>query len=268
MTFTPGSEDEQARIITRLVDGSLSDAERRDVEAWAEMNPEVERQVAGQRRVALELRTGGPATPDRLLDAVEARVAASGGSRKPSPANRPGRSGHRWRPAVAVALLSAAVLAVGVSIGVSSGGGGPSITRAASLAYAPPTQPAPPARTATLLDVSYGGVTYPNYAARFGAVATGARVDRIGGRPALTVFYRLRDGTRLSYTVFSGKPVPLPGVPSQVAAVDGVPLRVYHTRSGLTIVTLVRHGRTCVLAAPTTHGVVLALAEAPLEQAA
>ena len=244
MTFTPRSEDEQAQIITRLVDGSLSDAECADVEAWADTHPEVEHQVASQRRVAVELRTGGPEVPERVVDAVEARVAATRGSRRRSPANHAGTSAYRWRPVVAVAMLSAVVLAVGVSIGLGNGGGGPSITRAASLAYAPSTQPAPPARTATLLDVSYGGVTYPNYAARFGAVATGARVDRLGGRPALTVFYRLSNGTRLSYTVFSGKPVPLPGVPSQVAVVDGVRLRVYHTRSGLTIVTLVRHGRT------------------------
>jgi hypothetical protein len=153
-------------------------------------------------------------------------------------------------------------LVVGLAIGLG-GGSSPSIGGAAALAFAPATQPAPAAQSATLLDVSYGGVTYPNYASQFGAVPTGQRTDRIGGRPALTVFYRLSNGRRLSYTVFSGKPVALPSAAREVMF-DGVPLRVFNTRSGLAVVTLVRFGRTCVLAAPTTQDAVLALAAAPI----
>ena len=94
------------------------------------------------------------------------------------------------------------------------------------------------------------------------------RTDRIGGRPALTVFYRLRDGTRLSYTVFSGRPVPRPAFARSVVY-QGVPLHVFRTRNGLSVVTLVRFGRTCVLAARTPPSVVLGLAAAPVrEQAA
>ena len=50
---------------------------------------------------------------------------------------------------------------------------------------------------------------------------------------------------------------------------EGVPLTTFSTRPGLAVVTLVRFGRTCVLAGPTTRDVLLALAAAPVrEQAA
>jgi hypothetical protein len=143
------------------------------------------------------------------------------------------------------------------------GSGRPSVGAAAQLAFSPSKTPPPTARTPKLLDVSYAGITYPNYARQFGAVPTGQRIDRIGGRPALTVFYRLRDGTRLSYTVFSGKPVPLPAAARSVTF-RGVPLRTFSTASGLSVVTLVRNGRTCVLAARTPRDVVLGLAAAPV----
>ena len=113
-----------------------------------------------------------------------------------------------------------------------------------------------------LLDASYGGVTFPNYQ-KFAVPPTGTRTDRLGGRPALTVFYRLPDGTPLSYTVFSGKAVPLPSGVRDVVY-EGVPLRLFRTSSGLSVVTLVRHGRTCVLAARTRPDVVLGLAAAPV----
>jgi len=108
-------------------------------------------------------------------------------------------------------------------------------------------------------------VTYPNYA-KFSVPATGTRTDRIGGRSALTVFYRVSSGAQMSYTVFSGKAVPLPSSATSVVF-DGVPLHWFSTSSGLSDVTLVRYGRTCVLAAPVKPNVVLALAAAPvLEQ--
>jgi hypothetical protein len=161
-------------------------------------------------------------------------------------------------PAVALAAVALALV-----IGLRSGPG-PTITGAARLAYAPAISPPPRAQSATLLDVSYGGVTYPNYERQFDAIPTGQRIDRLGGRAALTVFYRLADGARLSYTVFSGEPVPLPRAARSVVY-DGVSLRVFPAAK-LAVVTLVRFGRTCVLAAPTTPDLVLALAAAPIRE--
>ncbi|HTU87098.1 MAG TPA: hypothetical protein VMF57_16085 [Solirubrobacteraceae bacterium] len=254
MRFRQSPEDQEAVKITRLVDQPASGGEP----------PEIQRQVAAERRVARELRDGGPAVPDRLVHAVEAKVREAYGT---DARRARTRRATGWRPAVAAGGLAVVIAALVIAaVGVGGGGARPSMTAAASLAFAPSTGPAPAARSATLLDTSYEGVTYPNYA-KFSVPATGTRTDRLEGRPVLTVFYRLSDGTRLSYTVFSGHAIPLPADAKSVVF-DGVPLHWFSTSSGLSVVTLVRHGRTCVLAAPVKPDVVLALAAAPvLEQA-
>lgn len=261
MRFRQTPEDQEAIEITRLVDEPGEPVARAD-------RPELRRQVESERRVARELRTEGPAVPDRLLSAIEAKVRDAYGpeaGRHQIKRPRPALTG--WRPALAAGGLAVVVAAIViVAIGAGGGTAKPSIPAAASLAFAPSTGPAPAVRTATLLDTSYGGVTYPNYA-KFSVPPSGQRTDRIGGRPALTVFYRLPNGTRLSYTVFSGQAVPLPSS-ARTVVYEGVPLKEFSTSSGLSVVTLVRHGRTCVLAAKTKPDVVLGLAAAPvLEQA-
>ena len=238
------------------------------MQAWVDGQPAIARQVASQRRVAHELRVGGPAVPDRLEATVHAQIAAR---------NRGGaaRSSRSWTTALrgprlafaGATLVALCALVVVLAVGTGSGANQPSITAAASLAFAPSTGAAPAAQSAKLLNVSYAGIQYPNYAAQFAVLASGRRFDRIGGRPALTVFYRLPNGARLSYTVFSGKPVPLPSN-ARVVVFDGVPLHFFKTKSGLAVVTLVRFGRTCVLAAPTTRDLVLALAAAPIHDQA
>ncbi|MBV9942206.1 MAG: hypothetical protein JO262_08785 [Solirubrobacterales bacterium] len=257
MRFRPSREEQQAAQITRLVDDQGADTSSSQAGAWGEQ-PEIRRQVAAQRRVAQELRTGGPDVPADLVSTVEAKVRQAYG-RQPA---RPGRIALSWRPAVAVVGLAAVCAAIVIAAVGVGGGGRPSIPAAAELAFAPSTGPAPAARSATYLDASYGGVTYPNYQ-KFSVPPTGTRTDRIGGRPALTVFYRLPNGTRLSYTVFSGKAVPLPAVTKSVVF-EGVPLKTFTTSSGLSVVTLVRYGRTCVLAAKVKPDVVLGLAAAPV----
>jgi hypothetical protein len=264
MQYVPRSEEDKARAITRLVDGTASESERAALEAWAAGQPEVGREVEQQRRVARELRTGGPPIPPGLLNHVGERAGIADRHELPVKQARPGLSisGRRAGLAVAAAVI-ALVAVVAIAANPFGGGAGPSIDAAAQLAFAPSRSPAPAPKSPRLLDVSYAGITYPNYAREFGAVPTGKRIDRIGGRPALTVFYRLRDGSRLSYTVFSGKPVALPGAAKEVIF-KGVPLRSFSTKSRLTVVTLVRYGRTCVLAAQTPRDVVLGLAAAPV----
>lgn len=264
----PTPDDQEAQAITRLVDGpapapGANPPAEAGTEAgtWAD-RPEIRRQVESERRVSRQLRTGGPEVPDRLVRAVQDQVHQRYGAAADSSGRRRLGTGLSWRPAVAVAAFAAACAAIVIGITGSVGKSGPSIPAAAALAFAPSTGPAPAARTGRLLDVAYGGVTYPNYA-KFSVPATGTRNDRIGGRPALTVFYRLPNGTRLSYTVFSGTPIPLPRDVRSVTF-EGVPLREFSTSSGLSVVTLVRYGRTCVLAAHVKPDVVLGLAAAPV----
>ncbi|MBV8945519.1 MAG: hypothetical protein JOZ95_08865 [Solirubrobacterales bacterium] len=256
MRFRPSPEELQATQITRLVDDPAADTASSEGGTWAE-RPEIRRQIAAQRRVAQELRVGGPDVPAGLVGSVEAKVRQAYGPR----AAGSRRATPGWRPAVAVAGLAAVCAAI-VIAAVGAGGSRPSIPAAAALAFAPSTGPAPAARSATYLDASYGGVTYPNYQ-KFSVPPTGTRTDRIGGRPALTVFYRLPNGTRLSYTVFSGRAVPPPAGTKNVVFA-GVPLKTFSTSSGLSVVTLVRYGRTCVLAAKVKPNVVLGLAAAPV----
>lgn len=266
MRFRRPAKDQQAVGITRLVDAPPAvDAESNDASAWTD-RPEIRHQIASQRRVAEQLRTGGPEVPGRLVSSVEAKVRKAYGPDAGRPRRRLLPRGSGWGSAVALGGLAAICAAVVIAISVGGGTNGPSIPAAARLAFAPSTGPAPPARSATVLDVSYGGVTYPNYQ-KFSVPPTGTRNDLIGGRPALTVFYRLPNGTRLSYTVFSGKAVGLPPGAKSVVF-EGVPLKTFTTSSGLSVVTLVRYGRTCVLAAKVRPDVVLGLAAAPvLEQA-
>jgi hypothetical protein len=261
----PTYDEDDARLVTQLVDGSLTEADRRAAEELRARRPEVSSEVASEQRVVTELKSSGPPVPDHLVTAVTQRVEARYGPARARLRAGPERGRHGWHTWIAApaAALAVALVVVLLLLGVGSSSSGPSIVKAAQLAYAPATRPAPPARSARFLDLSYGGVTFPNYERPFGVVPSGERFDRLGGRPALTVFYRLKDGTRLSYTVFSGKAVPRP---SEARAVlyDGVRLHVFRTGSRLAVVTLVRFGRTCVLAAPTPKDLVLALAAEPI----
>jgi hypothetical protein len=247
MRIRQSPEDQEAAAITRLVDDASAEPDR----------PEIRRQVAAERRVAKDLRTGGPTPTDHLINSVEAKVREAYG-----PQAKPHKR-RTWVPVAAAAGLAIVIAAVViVAVGNSGGSKGPTIPAAAQLAFAPSTGPAPGAKNATLLDVSYGGVTFPNYK-KLAVPPTGTRTDKIGGRPALTVFYRLPDGTPVSYTVFSGKAIPLPKNTRNVTY-EGVPLKTFTTSNGLAVVTLVRYGRTCVLAAKVKPDVVLGLAAAPV----
>lgn len=262
---TPAYTEDEARLITRLVDGSLTEGDRSAVELLLARRPEVRAQVASERRVIAELQSSGPPVPDHLVVGVTQRVQARYGRARAG--SRAGRAdGPRGLYAViagSAAAVAAALVVMLLLIGGGSSASAPSVVKAAELAYAPATGPAPHVRDARFLDVYYGGVRFPNYQRAFGVAASGERFDRLGGRAALTVFYRLRNGARLSYTVFSGAAVPRPRQ-AQAVVYDGVRLHVFVTGSRLAVVTLVRFGRTCVLSAPTPKDLVLALAAEPI----
>ena len=209
--------------------------------------------------MAAALRDGGPAVPDHLVTAIGERVerayGPTGGRARPT--RRPARRlAVAWRPAISVPALAAVCAAIVIAISLGGATGGPSIAAAARLAYAPATGPAPATTSARFIDASY---------ARFRVPPTGVRSDHIGGRPTFTVFYRLRDGVTMSYSVFSGKPVALPRN-ARTFVYDGVKLHEFSAGRGLAVVTLVRYGRTCVLAAPSNRDILLGLAAAPIRE--
>lgn len=158
----------------------------------------------------------------------------------------------------ATALLVAAAIVVYFATRTTPG---PSTTAAARLALAPSSGHAPAVADSNYLALSYSGVKFPNYRSLH-AVATGELRNQIDGRPAMTVFYRLKGGQQLSYTVFSGRPT-RPPMHAHVAYYGSVGLSTYRAH-GLTVVTAVRHGRTTVTASTAPPTTVLALAAAPV----
>jgi hypothetical protein len=222
------SMDDHTADLAALADGSIP-AERRDALL---ARPD----MAAQREALAAIRaTEVVRAPDRLRAAVAAiETAGSGAASFTGPARAPRR--RRWRlPALAGAVAAAAVAAVLVL-----GGSEPTVAQAARLALAPATRPAPAAHGG-VLDASVGGVAYPY----FGGTewdAAGARADRLDGRRLMTVVYTNRHGQRVSYAIADGPALAVNGG----TVVDGK--RVLHD-GPTTIVTWLRKGHTCILAA-------------------
>lgn len=258
--FRPSSTEHEQQTLARLADGSLNETDRVAVEAYVAETPEAQVRLARQRRVASALRAGGPI----LSSQARAELDALAERRLPRGSRRQARS---VRPALGIAVVAAvgiAVLTV-VLLGGGKGAAAPSITKTALLAYSPPTEAAPRADPIhpRLLRATFAGITLPNYESRFGVRAIGRRTDEFGDRKLLTVYYRLRNGEPMSYSIVSGTAL---ATPRQATLVTfrGVQIRGYSDH-GLGIVTLVRHGRTCVLAGKVGVGTLVALAEAPLQ---
>lgn len=156
------------------------------------------------------------------------------------------RAVRRRALAVAVAALAGAAL-VAASVAVLPGDTPrPTIERLAALATRPAAEPAPDREpgTVSLLALAVDGVHYPDWRRSYGWRPVGARVDRIGGRRAATVFYA-RGGRRIGYTIVAGPALPAPAGSLRTVR-EGTELRTF-TASGRPVVTWRRKGRTCIL---------------------
>jgi hypothetical protein len=80
------------------------------------------------------------------------------------------------------------------------------------------------------------------------------RRDRLGGRPATTVFYR-RAGRRIGYTIVGGPPLAV-GASARRTVIGGTAVRSFSAR-GRQVVTWLRRGHTCVLSGPAVPAVAL-----------
>jgi hypothetical protein len=252
--------NDQSITLTRVADGSASERDRARAEAYVACSPDAERRLDRQALVVTLARAGGP----ELSEDVRRSLAADGRRRRGT-APRSARLG----PALAVACGVVVALA-GVSAWRLADTAGPhtplTVTQLARLALGSATAP-PPRRNpndGVVLQARLGGVTFPDYEHQLHARASGQRRDLLGTRTVETVYYMLRSGARLSYSVVSGPSLPLPP-PVRELAVAGVRLRVYHEH-GLNAVVLVRHGRTCVLAGSVPSATIVTLAAAPLLQ--
>ena len=232
-----GLSDEQLADLARLVDGTLSPERRAEVEARVAASPQLA-SIVERQGVALDALRGTADTgaPARLRAHVERRRGA-------------GRvASRRRRPVVigqAIAAATAAALAL-IFVLPSALSGGPSVADAAALAEKPATQAAPGAAAGApaLLRAEVDDVPFPNYAAKFGWKAVGARQDDPSGRDATTVYYEKR-GRRIGYTIVSGDALD-PPADARSTTRAGVEYRSFRD-DGRTVVTWERDGNTCVL---------------------
>jgi hypothetical protein len=240
MNFRRRTNRPTERDLAAFADGTLPAARRAQVERAVAASPDLQADIADQRRVLHAVRD---AASEGAPAALRARIAFAG---------RPPRRSSRRRPVTAVTAtaLGGVIAAVAVLAGGSTGG---TTVAQASLVAVRPAQapaPAPPADNAALPRLQAAGLPYPYWDDAFGYRAVGVRYDRIGGRLATTVFYA-RGGARVAYTIVDGAALPA-GEPTRATVIGGVRLRTLSAH-GRTVVTWVRAGHTCVLVGSGTR---------------
>ncbi|MBJ7332813.1 MAG: hypothetical protein JHC95_23165 [Solirubrobacteraceae bacterium] len=220
--------------LAALVDGLLPPDRAESLQARIDADPLLVAELARQR-AAVRMVTAAAAeveAPMGLRERIEAQRTAA-------PAKR--RSWTRWlMPAAAGGALAAVIVALVVMLG----GGAPSVSDTLSAA----TEPAAigvsvDSATPQLLSIERGGVPFPNFAAKFGWKATGARTDEINGRATTTVFY-VRGDQKVAYTIVDGEPLEHPE--GEEKTIDGKTFTVSED-GNRTVVTWERGGHTCVL---------------------
>jgi hypothetical protein len=186
--------------------------------------------------------------PQALHERVQALVDQSAAD------GRGARRGLWQLPGRAVlggSMTALAVLAIGLVLALS-GGSTPGLTvkEASTLTLRAATMgaPAESARVRGALAESVGNIAFPSWSYAFGYRPSGARVDRVGGQTVTTVFYTDARGRRVGYAIAAGAPAPRSsgGV---VRWREGTPYRLIGEAGGVSVVTWVRDGHLCVIAA-------------------
>lgn len=228
--------------LARLADGSLPAERAAELYAQVRRSPELAAALAEQERAMTIVRSVDERAPESLHARV-AQVAMHGGLT----GTRPGRERLR-RALVVPGLTAVAVVAAAVIILIGGNQvGAPTITQTAGLALSSATLPAPDVDPTNVyrLNLTAGGITFPNWADTRGFHAVGSRRDTIGGRTVTTVFYA-RDGVRVGYAIVSGRA--LAGITgASRLRVRGVRFTLARQGSGY-LITWVQAGRTCVVA--------------------
>jgi hypothetical protein len=225
------------RDIAALADGSLAPERREYVERAVASSPKLQADVREQRLAVSAVHAAATA---RAPAALRARVAYA------RPSRRPARRIGALAVAGAAAIAATVVLALGGGTSAT-----PSVADAAVLAMRPPTSPVsqPTDGRPTLRAPRAAGLPFPYWEDHFGWTAIGQRHDRLGGRPATTVFYR-HDRQVIAYTIVGGEPLPA-GAPARASMRDGTVLRGLAVH-GRNVVTWLRRGHTCVLSGART----------------
>jgi anti-sigma factor RsiW len=229
--------DRELAELSALADGTLDPSRRAEVEARIAASPALSAAYERERRLLVALAQAR--SNDRAPAGLRARVEAARPSRRTVARRRIVYGGGLAGALAAIALALVLLLPSGTP-------GAPSVSEAAALAVRGPTQAAPapdPSNPQARLNESVGDVYFPNWASQLQWRAVGERVDRLGGRRAVTVYYEWR-GHRIAYTVVGAPALAEPSAPE--TWLDGTALRTL-TLNGRLVVTWRRAGDTCVL---------------------
>jgi anti-sigma factor RsiW len=220
--------------ISALADGTLDAKKAPAVRELISRSPELSRRYERELRAVAALRL---VRSDRAPARLRVGLAA-----------RPARIRER-RPRLiyggALAGAVAAVVAALVLLLPGGAPGAPSVSQAAALALRGPAMGGPLAdqthgRTRLRQDVEE--VYFPNWSA-IGWRSIGQRVDRLGNRLAVTVYYE-RANRQIAYTILAA---PALGRPASAKSwMHGVELQSFSSHGRLAV-TWRRFGHTCVL---------------------
>jgi hypothetical protein len=232
------TNEPDARTLTdlsALADGTLDPAREAGVRGHIAGSPELSARYERELRAVAALRaTRSDRAPQRLRARIETQRRAA--ARPP-----------RRRLVYAGALAAAAAVALALILLLPAGTpGAPSVSQAASLAAHGPALPAPPAdrqHPAAKLAVDVQDVYFPNWASSFGWRAVGERIDRLGHRQAVTIYYE-RAGKSIAYTIVEAPALRAPD--SKPRWLNGTELQSLRLANRL-VVTWRRAGHTCVL---------------------
>ena len=228
----------QLTDLSALADGSLDPSRRQAVEQWIAGSAHL-RTLYERERAAVEV------LQHAATERAPARLRMDVGSQRLSRAAR-----RRWKPGYGGALAGALVAAaVGLALLLPGGTpGSPSISLAAQLALRGPSGPGPavdPGDPRVKLAQRIQGLYFPNWSPTLGWRPVGVRSDRLGGRPAVTVYYQ-RGAMSVAYTIIGTPVLDRPSVP--LTHLGGFALQKLSLR-GRTVVTWRRAGHTCVISA-------------------
>jgi hypothetical protein len=222
--------------LAALADGSLPPEKRARVERAVAASAELRAELQLQRYA---LDAVNSAAGERAPAGLRARITLAEPPRR------------RSRPLRVFATAgTAALAAVLVVVLVLAGGpsGAPSVADASVLGARPAVGGITEARdgSPTLARPRAAGLRFPDWQYRFGWHAIGSRVDRLGARAAVTVFYRHRNQV-IAYTIVGGRPLPV-GAQARTTIREGVVLRALGV-GGRRVVSWVRGGHTCIVSA-------------------
>jgi hypothetical protein len=183
-----------------------------------------------------------------LIRAVSATVSAPPELRERLDAKERRQRRRPRGPILATAAAAVAAFALVLLLVLPEARGGPTAAAAAALSHRSATRPAPMVSPGQpkLLALEVGGVAFPAWNQAFGWRAAGARTDSLDGRRAATVYY-VKNGRRLGYTIVDGAPLEAPATATTTRRA-GTSFQLFDA-DGRVVVTWLRGGRTCVLAA-------------------